>query len=389
MTRKLQHILGDDFSQSSIANSLPRAESTSDSLEAAFEWDRIRRSAAPSPELLSKEFQRQKTHPDSHELGVHFYQRLKAASCLGTEFWFLGLMYGFLGVPELPGIPMPFLGAPIRFPGTHIQVPGDGVLLGAQTSALQAKDLLIIATHVTTQSHASLSFSRHHRLDTFLASHPRTTLKMSDSQWLWDPLTICQMGPLRENKTCCGITKKGDACQLIVKKETLKEGRHKLDNLARSPFNLSTLDSQLSDLVSFFLCKKWHRVRQHDDIKQQWFDAAVRNQADAQISPRHRFPQITGVEIDVPQQVSASTVLESDELAPLWGVDEAFSRLPASTWLEVSRPPGRDVTLDMLTTDRVPWNVSSDDPAILSIHNEYGGVHYLHIHAVGQERCPD
>ncbi|CAI7611005.1 unnamed protein product [Penicillium viridicatum] len=212
---------------------------------------------------------------------------------------------------------------------------------------------------------------------------------MSDSQWLWDPLTICQMGPLRENKTCCGITKKGDACQLIVKKETLKEGRHKLDNLARSPFNLSTLDSQLSDLVSFFLCKKWHRVRQHDDIKQQWFDAAVRNQADAQISPRHRFPQITGVEIDVPQQVSASTVLESDELAPLWGVDEAFSRLPASTWLEVSRPPGRDVTPDMLTMDRVPWNVSSDDPAILSIHNEYGGLHYLHIHAVGQERCPD
>jgi hypothetical protein len=70
MTRKLQHILGDDLSQSSIANSLPRAESTPDSLEAAFEWDRIRRSAAPSPELLSKEFQRQKTHPDSHELGM-------------------------------------------------------------------------------------------------------------------------------------------------------------------------------------------------------------------------------------------------------------------------------------------------------------------------------
>jgi hypothetical protein len=81
--------------------------------------------------------------------------------------------------------------------------------------------------------------------------------------------------------------------------------------------------------------------------------------------------------------------LESDELAPLWGVDEAFSRLPASTWLEVSRPPGRDVTPDMLTMNRVPWDVSSDDPAILSIHNEYGGVHYLHIHAVGQERCPD
>ncbi|OQD94858.1 hypothetical protein PENSOL_c023G00648 [Penicillium solitum] len=35
---------------------------------------------------------------------------------------------------------------------------------------------------------------------------------MSDSQWLWDPLRICEMGPIRETNTCCGITKKGDAC---------------------------------------------------------------------------------------------------------------------------------------------------------------------------------
>lgn len=49
-------------------------------------------------------------------------------------------------------------------------------------------------------------------------------------------------------------------------------------------------------------------------------------------SPRaYRFPQITGEEIDIPRQVSASTVLELDELALFWGVDEAFSRLLAST----------------------------------------------------------
>ncbi|KAJ6038426.1 uncharacterized protein N7446_005255 [Penicillium canescens] len=68
LTRKLQHILGDNLSKSSIPNTLPRAESTSDTLDAALEWERIRRSAAPSPELLSKECQRQKIHPDSHEL---------------------------------------------------------------------------------------------------------------------------------------------------------------------------------------------------------------------------------------------------------------------------------------------------------------------------------
>lgn len=81
---------------------------------------------------------------------------------------------------------------------------------------------------------------------------------MSDSQWLWDPLAVCQMGPLREDKSCCGITQKGNACKLTVKKETLKEGRHKLNNLARSPFDLSTLDSQLDGIVFFFLCKRWH-----------------------------------------------------------------------------------------------------------------------------------
>ncbi|OQD77417.1 hypothetical protein PENANT_c103G10207 [Penicillium antarcticum] len=212
---------------------------------------------------------------------------------------------------------------------------------------------------------------------------------MSDSQWLWDPLTICQMGPLRENKTCCGITKKGDACKLIVKKETLKEGRHKLNDLARSPFDLSTLDSQLSDLVSFFLCKQWHRARQHDEIKQQWFNAAVRNQADAHGSLRQPSSQVTGEETTGPQQESASTALEPNEFAPIWDVDMAFLRLPASTWLNVSRPPGRDVTPDMLTLNRVPWDVTSADPAILAIHNEYSGLHPLPIHAVRQGTCPD
>ncbi|KAJ5244852.1 hypothetical protein N7489_004948 [Penicillium chrysogenum] len=173
---------------------------------------------------------------------------------------------------------------------------------------------------------------------------------MSDSQWLWDPL---------------------------ISKETLKEGRHKLNNLARGPFVLSTLDSQLSDLVSFFLCKQWHRERQHNDVKQRRFDAAVRNQADVQESSRQRFPQIIAEEIDLPQQEPASTALEPDEFAPIWGVGAAFPRLPVSTWLEVSRPPGRDVTPGMLTINRVPCDVSPDDPAILSIHNEYGGLHSL------------
>jgi hypothetical protein len=43
----------------------------------------------------------------------------------------------------------------------------------------------------------------------------------------------------------------------------------------------------------------------------------------------------------------------------------------------------------MLTMNRVPRDVSPDDPAILSIHNEYGGLHSLQIHTIRQESCSD
>ncbi|KXG54740.1 uncharacterized protein PGRI_096150 [Penicillium griseofulvum] len=67
LTRELQHVLEDDPSKYTITDSLPQTQSAA-RLEAAFEWDRIRRSAAPSPELISKEFQKQKMQPDSSEL---------------------------------------------------------------------------------------------------------------------------------------------------------------------------------------------------------------------------------------------------------------------------------------------------------------------------------
>ncbi|KAJ5500622.1 hypothetical protein N7453_009673 [Penicillium expansum] len=50
LTRKLQLVLGEDPPKPTETS--PRTKSASDTLEAAFEWDRIRRSAAPSPELL-------------------------------------------------------------------------------------------------------------------------------------------------------------------------------------------------------------------------------------------------------------------------------------------------------------------------------------------------
>ena len=209
---------------------------------------------------------------------------------------------------------------------------------------------------------------------------------MSDRQWLWDPSVVCQMGPL---ETCCGITKKGNACKLTVKKETLKEGRRKLSNLAKSPFDFSTLDSELNDIVSFFLCKKWHRSRQQNDVKQRWFNAAVRNQTQAQTSPRRGFSPSTAEFSD--SQEGLPGAIEPDVLSTLmWDVHQITSpELFTSTRIGSSQPPGREVTADMLTTNRVPWDVSPDDPAVLSVSNEYGGVHSIQLHTFCQGYCPD
>ncbi|CAG7962963.1 unnamed protein product [Penicillium salamii] len=131
------------------------------------------------------------------------------------------------------------------------------------------------------------------------------------------------MGPLGVEKTCCGITKKGNTCKLAVKKETLKEGRHKLNNLARSPFDLSTLESQLNEI--------W------------WFNAAVRNQTQAQISP-HRDSSLSAAEQVSDSQEVLRGAIELDVLSTLmWDVEEISSpELFTSTRIGSSQSPGRE-----------------------------------------------
>ncbi|KAJ5531390.1 hypothetical protein N7527_004783 [Penicillium freii] len=50
LTRELQLVLGEDPPKPTKTS--PRIKPAPDTLEAAFEWERVRRSAAPSPELL-------------------------------------------------------------------------------------------------------------------------------------------------------------------------------------------------------------------------------------------------------------------------------------------------------------------------------------------------
>ena len=48
----------------------------------------------------------------------------------------------------------------------------------------------------------------------------------------------------------------------------------KVDHLSREPFDLSTLQSKLCDIARVFLCARWHRQRQADQVGQRWYEAA-------------------------------------------------------------------------------------------------------------------
>ncbi|KAJ5869333.1 hypothetical protein N7455_004274 [Penicillium solitum] len=79
--------------------------------------------------------------------------------------------------------------------------------------------------------------------------------------------------------SCCGMTKKGEPCKNSIKVKDTKIGHQKLATLARQPFDVSSLQPKLCDIARDFLCARWHRHRQADQVGQQWYEAAVRNQA--------------------------------------------------------------------------------------------------------------
>ncbi|KAJ5253131.1 hypothetical protein N7489_003541, partial [Penicillium chrysogenum] len=55
--------------------------------------------------------------------------------------------------------------------------------------------------------------------------------------------------------------------QVAIPCEThTKIGHQKLTTLSREPFDLSTLQSKLCDIARDFLCARWHRQRQADQV---------------------------------------------------------------------------------------------------------------------------
>ncbi|CAG8131818.1 unnamed protein product [Penicillium nalgiovense] len=193
----------------------------------------------------------------------------------------------------------------------------------------------------------------------------------------WNPFAVCGI-PHGGPASCCGVTKKGEPCKNSVKVQDTKTGHQKLTTLAREPFDLPTLQSKLCDTAKGFLCARWHRQRQAEQVGQQWYVAAVRNQARVPHGSRMGSPSV------VVHQGQLQTLSASRRRPASGDIDRSphgFRQDPPvrlSTNPEPVQPFNPFVTSTMLRTNSVPWSVSPAQPAILtSVANVWAGVQGL------------
>ncbi|OQE33241.1 hypothetical protein PENNAL_c0897G05594, partial [Penicillium nalgiovense] len=143
-----------------------------------------------------------------------------------------------------------------------------------------------------------------------------------------------------------------------------KIGHQKLTTLAREPFDLPTLLSRLCDIAKGFLCARWHRQRQAEQVGQQWYEAAVRNQARVPENSRAAAPSIAH---PGQRQVSSAPRRHPTESPDTdrssHGLREDGPMLPTNP--ELVQPLNLYVNSTMLRTNSVPWSVSPARPAIL------------------------
>jgi hypothetical protein len=163
------------------------------------------------------------------------------------------------------------------------------------------------------------------------------------------------------------MTKQGAPCKNSIKIGDNKIGHQKLNPLAREPLDLSSLQPKLCAIAREFLCARWHRQRQAEQVGQQWYEAAVRNQARVPPDSRAASPSIVH-----PGQRQMSSAprrrpaeFDNTDRSPPHGLRQDPPG-PLSTSLDSVRPINLFVTATMLRINSIPWDVSPDQPAILT-----------------------
>ena len=94
----------------------------------------------------------------------------------------------------------------------------------------------------------------------------RNPIAMTTPQW--SPASVLQLDP---NSTCIGHAKtQGRRCRNPIAYANRKEATNILHEMSRrDPFQSQRLDSQLEELASRLLCRRWHQD-QAVEIKRQW-----------------------------------------------------------------------------------------------------------------------
>jgi hypothetical protein len=213
---------------------------------------------------------------------------------------------------------------------------------------------------------------------------------MSQPLFLWDPFAICE-GPREKDRICCGLTKRGTPCKLYITEDVHNAGVKKLHTLACQPFHLPTFQHKLHDIVPHFLCARWHRRLQVDDVRKQWEAAAIRNQAQAQ-TPRHRSATTASGQVLCPEGRGRGERTELNTPRASGSPDSLQSTRTTEPG-ESSHAFCPKVTETTLRENRVPWDVSRARPATLSIQKESGEEVFLHLQSFSptsslrHERC--
>ncbi|KAJ5982731.1 hypothetical protein N7451_012831 [Penicillium sp. IBT 35674x] len=120
-------------------------------------------------------------------------------------------------------------------------------------------------------------------------------------------------------------------------------------------------------------------------LAQQWYEAAIRNQAQADHDPRSS-PQLQQSPSRQRQRSTDSQLAEPDNTQR--PTSDADNDSPPHSMTTPSRSMGPYVTAATLRANSVPWHVSPTQPAILScITNILAGLQGLHVHQVS--RCDE
>jgi hypothetical protein len=199
---------------------------------------------------------------------------------------------------------------------------------------------------------------------------------MSQSLFLWDPFAIFE-GPREKDRICCGLTKRGTPCKLYITEDVHNAGVKKLHTLACQPFDPLILQHRLPDIVADFLCARWHRRLQVDEVRKRWEAAAIRNQARA-LARRHSSVTANSGTVPSFEAHLRSVRTELNAQAASNSPDRVQST-PAREPEHPSQDSGTELTEAALRENRVPWVVSEARPAMLSIRDESGEKVYIHL----------